>query len=131
MAEKPTKVRIVHKRGPEYRVIAANGAWGGLTANGFIHIDLYLERPAPPPPSAQELLHETGTLGEERPEDPVSVPVIEREAQVGVILSPQGAIVLARWLAEQVRDLRDAMTQSAGGETSGTLEGEGQSDDLH
>lgn len=85
MANKPQpKVDVVFSRSPEYRVVAATGAWGGLSLNGEVVFDLYVERRATPE-SMELTVKSDGSTTEKRFPDPQ--PLL-RESQVGVVLRP-------------------------------------------
>lgn len=86
-----------------FRVIRADGALGGLTPNGHLHIAFYSERPAIP----RRVIHEVkddGVLGEVR--DIQSRESIVREMDIDVFLSLEVAQSLHSWLGEQVEILK-------------------------
>lgn len=91
------------ERDPEYRVITANGAWGGITPRGELMFDLFFEH-LDMPEEIYYLATPDG-LGPEsrRVPDPL---MIVREALVGVVMTPENAESLARWLLEKVASIR-------------------------
>ena len=100
MADKVDKLRFELVKAPEYRTFAANGAWGGLVAHGFIIMDLYLEQEKNPEFIEHDV--DDGIAGAEhrRPED--TTKRIVRERQAGVVLTPEAAEALANWLLGKV-----------------------------
>lgn len=87
------------ERDPEYRVIAVNGAWGGLSPRGELMFDLFFEHADLP----EEITYmETPDgLGPELSRVPERQAII-RDAMVGVVMTPENAESLARWLLEKV-----------------------------
>ena len=118
MSRPITKVRFRLTRARDYRMLAANGAHGGTTANGDVVVDFYVERAAVP--EAQILHVEEGELvGQEE-----AVPwergerVIDREAQVGLLLTPASARAIGLWLIDQAERADPLLSEDAeiGGE---------------
>lgn len=107
------KVRFVFRKAPDCRTIAANGAYGGLTPRGDVHMHLFIESPAVP--EVTEMVpEEDGSPGPETAVSPKAEEgiraVVEREVQVGVLMSPSTARLLGRWLltrCEEWESLRD------------------------
>lgn len=91
------------ERDPEYRIVIANGAWGGITPRGELMFDLFFEHLEMP----EEIYYMTTPegLGPEsrRVPDPL---LIIREALVGVVMTPENAESLAHWILEHVRMYR-------------------------
>ncbi len=101
-------VRIEFERSPAYRLVAADGAWGGPTPRGHILVNFFVDVPTSPL-SVTHGLSEDGQLGPELDRSPVAqegTPRVSREFEVGVLLSPDDAEGVARWLLEQVELLR-------------------------
>lgn len=91
------------ERDPDYRVITVNGAWGGLTPRGELMFDLFLEHLELP-----EEIHYMATpdgLGPESRRIP-EPPLFVREVMVGVVMTPDNAESLARWILEKVSSIR-------------------------
>ena len=93
-----------------------DGAWGGITGHGLIHMDLFSEYKSPPdsvkmqfevgkPP--KELLREGGEA-------------ITREREVTAILSLQTATLIRDWLSQKLDEIAaitEEMERSAETET--------------
>jgi len=87
------------ERDPEYRVLVANGAWGGPTPRGEIMFDLFFEH-ADVPEEIAYMATPDG-LGPEISRSPQTNYII-RDALVGVVMTPENAESLGRWLLEKV-----------------------------
>jgi hypothetical protein len=104
MPEEFKEIRFLYRRARDYRVIAANGAWGGVAANGVVAMDLYVERDAQPEAVVRQVegLH----LGPEEPSpSEPGVQRVERESQVGVLLTADTARAVGKWLLDQADEL--------------------------
>jgi hypothetical protein len=97
MTNMPKSLRFQFSLAPDYRLLAANGAWGGITTSGLIAADLYVDRQALP--EATILRISDGTAGNEEKIPPDSEErLMEREVQVGLLLTPEAARVIGQWL---------------------------------
>lgn len=88
----------------QFRVIHADGAWGGLTPRGLIEMNFYSERSAIP----REITHpvtDESTLGPEIAELRVTKQGIVREVDVGVIMDLAAAQALRKWLDDKIGTL--------------------------
>lgn len=92
-SEKPF-MHIVFQRAANYRTIAANGAWGGISPDGQIVFDLHVDRRASPR-EMDMFANADGSFREER--EPKMQPTI-REAQIGVVLAPNVAKSIGEFL---------------------------------
>jgi hypothetical protein len=111
MSDPENVVRIEFERSPNYRLIPADGAWGGPTPRGHILINFFVDVPASPL-SVSHPLSEDGQLGPELDRSPTpqeNRPRVSREFEVGVLLSPDDAEGVARWLLDQVGLLRSGL----------------------
>lgn len=98
------QVKFVFRQAPGYRVIAANGVWGGVTPRGDLSMDFYVEALSTPE-SIAHLVRADGKLGDELSRSPAERPFV-RELQVGVLLSLSQAESIGRWLIDKVEDFR-------------------------
>jgi hypothetical protein len=93
----------------DFRVIWADGAVGGITPNGHVHLALYAERQALPRRQVFQVEMKdghAGRLGREVLEKQISRGSVVREMACDLFLSPQVAENLAHWLLSQVDLLR-------------------------
>ncbi len=108
------RVEFRYLKSTAFRVIHADGAWGGLTPRGDIHMVLYNERPTIPDVTANEL-NPDGSLGKEIGK--VWKEGMVREVEVDVIMSYPTAKALLTWLSTKVESidkaLKDAVTQES------------------
>ena len=103
------KVVIKYEKAPDYREIPANGAWGGVTNQGEIHMHLFLELATLPITVTHEVSE--NRLGTETERDTGST-MITRNLQVGVTMTPRSARSIARWLMGKVEEL-EKLSQGA------------------
>ena len=102
--EASPRVNFDYIKGQQFRVIHADGAIGGLTPNGHIHMSLYSERP--PIPRRMVFTIEGSRLGNELLAERVVRDAIVREVDIDVIMTVDVAESLVTWLTEKVIELR-------------------------
>src|SRR5215204_882367 len=93
-----------------FRVIHCDGAIGGVTPSGNLHIAFFSERPAMP----RTLVHtrnEMGTLGPPIPERTEGRRSVIREMDVDVVVAPRAVDALIQWLEQQKIALQAYETQ--------------------
>lgn len=108
MSDSENVVRIEFERSAAYRVVPADGAWGGPTPRGHILVEFFVDVPSSPL-SVTHGLTDDGQLGPEIDRSPAvqdNAPRVSREIQMGVLLSPDDAEGVARWLLDQVEMIR-------------------------
>ena len=114
MSQDKKTVKFHYKKSNLFRVLHADGAWGGLTPEGNIFFTFYNSRP-PIPEVLVQPVEEDGTLGPEIPELKVSKDGIVREVEVGVTMTPENVQSLIEFLKgrlEHVEKIR-SMTRPA------------------
>ena len=84
-------------------IIAANGAWVGITTRGDIQVDFFVERQSIPHVVRHEITEDG--LGGEIGREPESKTI--RKLQVGVLLSEDAADSLASLIKDQVSKLKE------------------------
>jgi hypothetical protein len=84
---------IKFTKSPDYRVVAATGAWGGLTPQGELFCNLFIEHNAPP--ESVEL--EVGPISAKEVRK-ISSHDMVREFQVGIVMRPDIAKSIGEWL---------------------------------
>jgi hypothetical protein len=96
----PTTIRFNYIKSNFFRVVYTDGAIGGITPNGLIHMALFNERAAIP----KELVHSVTQEGKLGPiVETVSREGVVREMEVDVMLSPNAAKLIHTWLGEQLQ----------------------------
>jgi hypothetical protein len=106
-------IRNRYYRAEGYRVVAVNGALGVIAAQDVIVADLYVERMSMPSASVPRP-NEQGTLAPEEFGLPTGECVLERESQVGLMLSPSAARAIGEWLIGKADEYEQMMV--AGGD---------------
>jgi len=97
----PNEVEFDFIKSNFFRVVHADGAFGGISPNGLIHMALYSERAALPTKIVQEI-DESGQL---RPEDTsrrITRKAIVREIEVDIAMDINTATALRKWLDEKI-----------------------------
>lgn len=96
-----------------FRVIHADGIFGGLTPQGNIQMEVWSERQAIPKQSSFRIVTEGDgpALGEEIVEQRVSRDAFIREVEAGIVISHELAKAMIVWLQTRV-DALDAAKKS-------------------
>lgn len=119
MAKEPKKGDVAQKLAPDqevvvfeyiksnfFRVIHSDGAIGGITPEGNIHLAFFSDRPAIPKMQIHKK-NADGTLGEMLPEHTIARPGIIREMDIDIVISPDAVQALIGWLNNQIQQLND------------------------
>jgi hypothetical protein len=106
------KIQFEYRRSDDYRIVAANGAHGGVTSRGDFRFDLFVEGPKAPEFVVHSITPDG--LGPEVEREP-SGRIVERELQIGVVMSPTQAKSLAQWILSRL----SAMPQDGGKSSPG------------
>lgn len=108
MAEegKPEATEVVfnYLKSNHFRVIHADGAWGGISPQGNARLIFYNERPPIPQITVSKLEH--GALGADVPEKMVSRSGVVREMEVDVVFGLDVAIALQTWIGAVIGELK-------------------------
>jgi hypothetical protein len=99
--ELPKELEFDYIKSNFFRVIKADGAFGGLAPNGSVHMALYSERQALP----TKIFHKVeppGTLGPEIREKRQGTKAIVRELEVDAVMDIGAAVVLRNWLDDKI-----------------------------
>lgn len=99
------QIRFNYIKSAQFRVIHADGAIGGVTPNGFIHMALFNERAAIPREIVKELKPD-GTLGESIRDQTVSRQGLVREMDVDAIFDVATAERLSEWLSGMIKEVK-------------------------
>ena len=116
MAE-PDKLRIEYKKSNSFRVIHADGAYGGTSPRLQLFIAFYSER-FPIPQVLTYEISDTGAPVREIPSERESKEGVFREVEVGVMLDINAAKGFAAWLNEQIAELEKRREQFLGSQKS-------------
>ncbi len=87
-----------------YRIVATNGAWGGITPRGDIHVDFFVERQGIPE-SVKQTISEEGALGGITETKPGKRLV--RTLQVGVLITVEEAQNLVKFLTDRIKQIEE------------------------
>ena len=97
----PRSITFHYIKSNEFRVIHADGVWGGATPRGYITMSFYSER-APIPQTVTHEVRES-SLGSEQNRS--SKDGIIREVEVEVMIDLAMAKSLIPWLQEKINQL--------------------------
>lgn len=95
----PRFIKFHSIKGPCFRSVQADGAWGSVNPQGNIHLIFFNER-APVPQEVVFNLNPDGTLGDEITNKRVSKDGMVREMEVDVVLSIKAATNVYKWLGD-------------------------------
>jgi len=104
------RVRFNWQRSNHFRVVHADGAYGGLTPYGNVFFTLYSDHPVFPETTIHSLTEE-GALGPELSGEKKLKDGVHRELEVGVVMNLQTAKALQLWLEERVKILESLQPQ--------------------
>lgn len=102
--DKP-RVLFHYEKSNLFRVVHADGAWGGLTPDLDVFFTFFNSRP----PIPQILVHEIeddGHVGEEILDQKVGKDGIVREVEVGVVMSAQHVEALIAFLQDRLESIK-------------------------
>ena len=112
-ASVPTQsVKFHYIKGPDFRTIHIDGAIGGITPSGFLHIAMYCERSAIPTKITQELRPD-GSLGQELARE--GLEGVARQMEIDIILNEATAKNLKVWLDKQLEEFEKRRIKTSGG----------------
>ncbi|HYW74040.1 MAG TPA: hypothetical protein VE961_23660 [Pyrinomonadaceae bacterium] len=107
-ADEQTEIAISYVKSNFFRVIHADGAWGGVSPHGDIHISFYSERAAIPDASKLTVSDKTGAINEEH----VATSEIVREVESDVVVDLNTAIRIRAWLDDKIKGLQLLVKQA-------------------
>lgn len=102
--EKKGTVKFIHKFPDDYRIVPANGAWGGISPRGDLLMHFFVEHTAVPEIEIKSL-NEDGTLASKKIKNEIEVV---RDMQFGVMLTVEQANSLAYWILDKVKSFEEA-----------------------
>jgi hypothetical protein len=92
------EIKITFQKAEGYTLVPATGAWGGVSPQGEIVFDLYIERRGLP--ELVVLDRQPDGTYKENESKKRDGPIV-REAQVGVVLRPDLAFSIGKWLVQK------------------------------
>lgn len=96
----PKEITMNYLKVPSYRSYHVDGAFGGISPNGNIYCEFFIERNVTP----QKVVHfltDVGTLGEEK--ERVGKEGLVREIESGIVFDINTACLLKDWLEEKIK----------------------------
>ncbi len=114
------EIAFDYLKSDNFAVHWADGAVGGVTPSGYIHFSVYAERMAIPRRIVYKV-REDGELGEENRAKRIARDAIVRELACDVMMAPEVAEDLAKWLlqaVENAKSLASAGPEAGLGDTS-------------
>ena len=102
----PQKVRFNYKKADDYRIIFANGAYGGFTPRKELMFHFFHEYKETPET-------EVMAIGEDGSPVPIRKDIPEeiemtRELKVGIVLTIEEAFSIGRWMLDKVEEFKKA-----------------------
>jgi len=95
--KKAQEIKVYYKRDKNYRILPATGAFGGVTPQGEVSVDFFVERRLPPKHIVMHVSPDTPAQEMERDGEERMV----RESLVGLVLRPDIALSIGRFLIEK------------------------------
>lgn len=92
-------INVYYRKNEQYKTLPISGVWGGITPQGFIHGDLIIEKTEMPDKVVLQINDKTGEANQisQSPEG----GVIIREALVGIVMFPEVAREIGKWLVQK------------------------------
>jgi hypothetical protein len=106
--EQPPQVRFDFIKSNAFRVVHADGIWGGPTPNGLLLMAFFNERVSIPT-QVTHAVKPDGSLGPET--ERIRRSAIVREVEVAVMLNPHVARSIRDWLTDKLEKL-EKMTEA-------------------
>ncbi len=98
--ENSKKVLIIYSRAQDFKIVPATGVWGGLSPQGEVICNFFLEQPMQPD-KMEVTIDNRGKAIKEEVINKNTEPLFSRELQVGVVMRPDIAARVGEWLIEQ------------------------------
>jgi hypothetical protein len=92
-------LKIEFRKVSDYKLIPVTGAWGGLSPQGEIIFDLFVEKREAPKSVTIRIENGKAPLEIQREEG-----VTVRESQIGIVVRPDIALSIGKWLIEKARE---------------------------
>lgn len=104
---KSPQLTFYFEKDPAYRLVAANGVWGGVTSRGDFKVEFFVESLATPEKVVNELVRGAGKteLGDEVQRTPSERRLV-RTLQFGIVCSLDNAQSFGEFLIKKVQEYR-------------------------
>lgn len=101
------QIRFKYVFSENYNPVYCNGAFGGVSAQGEIVVNFFLER-MPIPNSVSNSINPDGTLGGIVGIDPENLnDTVIRYISTGIVLNEENAKSIYEWLGNQIQELEN------------------------
>lgn len=107
------RIKFLFQKAADYKILPANGAWGGVTTRGDFLLDFFVEHHIAPDYVMHEVTTEGG-LGNEIERNPVitgDIISVTRELVGGISLSVEQAKSIANFIQERCADFEKEKKQ--------------------
>lgn len=108
----PKEIEFSFEYDKDYRILASNGVWGGMTTRGEFKLDFFVESIGIPD-SVKNKVTEDGKLGDEIKRSPEKK--VTRQLQVGILLSQAHALSLAEFIQQHIKDVKEKTEKEGAG----------------
>lgn len=114
--EHKPKLHFHFVRSSAFRVVYAEGAFGGVSPKGAIRMAFFNERQPIPDEVVHEAVEATGgfAIGTEIPGSRVGKAGIVRELEVDVVMNVETAVAVHAWLGKKIEELKNIKDAQAG-----------------
>lgn len=113
--EEKDQLQFRFTKSEDYHTVPATGVWGGLMVDGSVFASFFVDQP-PTPDSVTHEISE-GKLGSEigRTGGQKNGKTLNRCLQVGIVMKPERARSIGRWLISKADEFDVAQKEVEGG----------------
>jgi len=104
VAEEPNRIKFHYVKSTQFRVIHADGAYGGITPQLGLFLSFFNER-LPIPRVLVHSVKPDGSLGEQISAECESKDGVIREEEIGVAMNVVVARALVQWLQDKIQEV--------------------------
>jgi hypothetical protein len=97
----PKEILVHYIKTPSYRTYHVDGAYGGITPNGNIYCEFFIDRNVTPK-SIVYNINDKGRLG--KPKKVIGKKGIVREIECGIAVDIRTARALKNWLEDKIKE---------------------------
>ena len=103
--KQPDEIRIDWEYDKDYRMVPANGMWGGITPRGDLRIEFFVEAVTVPNSGDTTLVNDGSGRYKEKRKTPEK-PAVVRRIQVGVMVPPQQILSFMEWFRNKAKGIK-------------------------